>query len=293
MKNLIARSIGLYLNALALVSPRQAGRQAFLLFCRPYRLKLNRKQIDFFNTAEKFTLDADGVAVQGYKWGTGKRKVLFLHGWQSHTYRWKAYIEALPKNEFTIYSIDAPGHGLSGGSFLSVPVYSELIRQVVLDLGKVDAVVSHSLGGFSLLYTFYNYPLLPVDKIIAMAAPGEASDFLQVFKSTLGASRRVMDLLIANFRDRYDVTPSYFSAAQFAASVGIRGLIIHDQNDPEAPYHYATVINQAWKRSQLITTHGLGHNLRSATVVEHVVNFITSDQERAAADGRVAVSELK
>jgi pimeloyl-ACP methyl ester carboxylesterase len=277
MKNLITRSIGLYLNLLAYLAPHKAGEIAFFLFCRPFRLNLNEKQNEFFNTGEKFSIDEEGISIQGYKWGTGKRKILFLHGWQSHSYRWKAYIEALPKDEFTVYALDAPGHGLSSGNFLSVPLYSSVIHKFILREEKIHAVISHSLGGFTFLYTLYKFPLLPVDKAIVMAPPGEAGDFLTVFKSTLGASARVMELLNAYFEDRYNITFDYFSAAKFAASVNIHGLIIHDEDDAEAPFHYSRTINQAWKRSRLLATRGLGHNLRAARVVEEVVSFINSD----------------
>jgi hypothetical protein len=33
-------------------------------------------------------------------------------------------------------------------------------------------------------------------------------------------------------------------------------------------------LHQAWEKSKLITTKGFGHNLRSATVVKDVTEFI-------------------
>ena len=274
MKTLIVRMLGLYLNSLAWIAPRKAGHRGFLLFCRPLRLTLNQKQKEFFNTADKFKVDLDGVTIQGYRWGHGPKKILFLHGWQSHTYRWKAYIDALSKEEFTIYSIDAPGHGLSGGNFLSVPVYGKLIQKVVLELGDIHAVVGHSLGSFSLLYTLHQYPLLPVRRIILMAPPGEASDFMRFYRDTLRLSRRTMKHIIDHFITTYDVGPEYFSTSRFAGSVNVSGLIIHDEGDPEAPYQYATQIHQTWKRSRLVTTRGLGHNLKSTQVINEVLGFI-------------------
>jgi hypothetical protein len=197
-----------------------------------------------------------------------------LHGWQSHTYRWKAYIEALSKDDYTVYAIDAPGHGASGGNFLSVPVYSSLIQQLIFELGEIHTVVGHSLGSFSLLYTFFRHPLLPVRKMILMAPPGEASDFMKFYQQTLGLSERTMQLIVSEFIGRYGVGPDYFSTGKFAASVNVAGLIIHDVGDSEAPYGYAETIHQAWKRSKLIATKGFGHNLKSASVVREVVNFI-------------------
>ena len=282
MKTLLVKLIGLYLNTLAVVSPAVAARKGFLLFCRPFRLPITQKQREFFNSADKFSLELDGHQVQGYKWGRGPKSILFLHGWQSHTYRWKSYIEALSKDEYTIYALDAPGHGLSSGNFLSVPLYSSLIEDFIKRNDGVHSVVAHSLGGFSLLYTFYRFPLLPVNNIVLMAPPGEAKDFISVFKNTLGISKRAVSLVIDHFVSRYDVSLEYFSTARFAPSVNVKGLIIHDEEDPEAPYHYSIPLQKTWEKSRLVTTKGFGHNLRSSAVVKEVVEYIQESVSQPA-----------
>jgi pimeloyl-ACP methyl ester carboxylesterase len=279
MKKMIIALYGWYLNVLAITFPAKAGRIGFLLFCRPFRQTINEKQNRFFNSSEKFTIEFEDERVQGYRWGMGEKKVLFLHGWQSHTYRWKSYIEALPADEYTVYSLDAPGHGLSSGNFLTVPVYSNLIDQFIREHGPFHAVVGHSLGGFSVLYTLYKFPLLEIDRLILLAPPGEATEFVSVFKNTLGLSNRAVKHVIDHFRHQYAVGPEYFSTKRLAHSLNVKGLIIHDEEDAEAPHEYSIRLNQIWPKSQLISTKGLGHNLRSETIVEHVVNFIAEHRE--------------
>lgn len=273
--------MGIYLETLALISPAHAARKGFLLFCRPFRVAASQKQLAFFNSADKFQLEHKGHSVQGYRWGTGEKKILLLHGWQSHTYRWKAYIEALPKDQYTIYSLDAPGHGLSSGRFLTVPLYSTLIEDFLGQHGEVHAVVGHSLGGFSLLYTLYRVPVLPVNRIILLAPPGEASDFISVFQKTLGLSTRTVQLVVNHFADRYQVPPEFFSARKFAAGLRIKGLIIHDEEDIEAPYQYSIPLSEVWDQSRLVTTKGFGHNLKSSSVVKEVVEFIEEPVDQA------------
>jgi pimeloyl-ACP methyl ester carboxylesterase len=287
MKKLIIRATGLYLNALALVSPARAADQAFRLFCKPFRTRLNPKQLAFFATASEFDVEAEGYAVKGLKWGSGPRNVLFLHGWQSHSYRWKAYIEALlSTDEYTIYSIDAPGHGLSDGDFLTVPVYSAVIREAIHRIGNVHAVVSHSLGSFSFLYTLHNFPLLPVEKIVVMGVPGRADDFVEVFRQTLRVSSKLISLIEDKFVELYNVKPDYFTIERFAQSLNQSGLIIHDEHDAEAPYRHAEALHQMWKKSSLITTRNLGHNLRSQEVVSHLTSFLSGQMvERTSGAG--------
>jgi len=274
MKTLMIRMLGIYLETLARVSPSQAAKKGFLLFCRPFRTPTNQKQVAFFNTAEQFQLQHEGCAVQGYRWGSGEKKILFLHGWQSHTYRWKTYIEALSKDEYTIYSLDAPGHGLSSGNFLTVPLYSSLIETFIKEHDDLHSVVGHSLGGFSLLYTLYRAPVLPVNRIVLLAPPGEAHEFISAFQKTLGLSDRTVQLVVNHFASRFQVTPDFFSAIKFAENLKVKGLIVHDEDDAEAPYSHSIPLQRAWKRSRLITTKGFGHNLKSPSVVKEVVDFI-------------------
>jgi pimeloyl-ACP methyl ester carboxylesterase len=279
MKNLIIRLYGLYLNTLAWVFPSKAAQTGFLLFCKPFRVPITEKQKQFFNSSDKSIIEHEGEKIQVYRWGKGERKVLFLHGWQSHTYRWKPYIDAVRGEEYTIYSLDAPGHGLSSGNFLSVPVYSALIENFIRDNGPFHTVVGHSLGGFSLLHTFHKFPLLQINQLVLLAPPGEASDFISVFQKTLGLNSRALELVLDHFASRYDVTPDYFSTSRFIKSVNVKGLIIHDEEDDEAPYRYSIPLHKAWERSRLVTTKGFGHNLRSASVVKEVVDFITESDE--------------
>lgn len=283
MKSFAIKMLGTYLELLAVVSPSEAARKGFLLFCRPLRVPVNEKQRAFFDSGNKFSLTHEGYEIQGYRWGSGPKKILFLHGWQSHSYRWKPYIESLSKEEYTIYSLDAPGHGLSSGSFLSVPLYSSLIETFIREQGNINTVVAHSIGGFSLLYTVYRQSELPVDRMILLAPPGEASDFIAAFKKTLGLSQRTVSLVTKHFAERYQVSPDYFSAQKFAAHVQVKGLIIHDETDAEAPYHYSIPLHQAWKHSRLVTTKGYGHNLRSLAVVKEVVDFINEPANQHAA----------
>jgi pimeloyl-ACP methyl ester carboxylesterase len=274
MKKLITKLSGTYLNTLAHIAPRVAGRHGFQLFCRPFRTPVNSKQRAFFSTAHQFIVEHEGLRLQGYKWGQGKTKVVFVHGWQSHSYRWKLYIDSLPKDTYTIFALDAPGHGLSSGNFLSLPLYADVLKKFIADIGEVDTAVGHSLGSVCLLYSVVTNPSLSVNRLALMAPPGEVTDFMDFFRTSLNLSSKTMKCIYEYFQQRYGVTPEYFSAPKFAASLNQTGIIIHDEEDNETPYHHAIRIHQAWKNSSLISTKGFGHNLKSHEVVEIIQRFV-------------------
>ena len=93
-------------------------------------------------------------------------------------------------------------------------------------------------------------------------------------QKTLNLSKRTLQLVIRYFAKTYNVTPDFFSSRKFAQGLTVKGLIIHDEEDTEAPYEYAIPLLEEWQHARLVTTKGFGHNLRSAAVVKEVMNFI-------------------
>ncbi len=275
MDRILIRSIGLYLNVMALIVPTYAAKKGFELFCWPRRIKMKPHQLEFLNKAdEQFKLDYAGKKVQGYRWGNGTKKILLLHGWQSHSYWWRYVINRLSKQEFTIFSLDAPGHGLSEGDFLNLPHYSGLIEQFITEQKSLHAILTHSFGGFATVYTLHRLPHLQVSKMVVMAAPGEVQFFLNYYQRILGLSKHTSRLIYDYFEKRIGHPPSYFRMKEFSKSLSLQGLIIHDTEDKEAPYQTALDMADVWKTSSLITTTGLGHNLKSKELVEEVAKFM-------------------
>lgn len=274
MKKLIPFILGRYINTMTRISPSTAGRHGFRIFCYPFRTPVKRYHRDFMDTATKSILEVNGTKIQLYKWGNGDRKILLLHGWQSHSYRWKNYIEKFPADQYTMYSIDAPGHGLSGGSFLTVPLYSQVVEEVISTIGEIHAIISHSLGAFTALHTLNRLPELPVHKLVLLAPPGEATEFIDFYSNALRLNKESVSHILDHFRKVVKEPITFFSAPKFASTIRQSGLIIHDEGDEDTPSSHSVSIHRAWRRSELMITKGLGHNLKSQAVFDKVFEFV-------------------
>lgn len=274
---LLLKTIGLFLNGLAVFLPRQAGRLGFTLLCRPVRGKLGRRHHDFFASAERFQLRHGSDTVQCYQWGSGPAAILLLHGWQSHSYYWKDYVEALNLPHYTVYAFDAPGHGLSSGSFLTMPLYSDVVHTVMQHIGPVDTVVSHSLGSLTALYTFYRHPALSPARLVALSPPAQIQEFFDSFEEELGLTKRCVQQVVGCFEQLVQQPVAYYSAPRFAEALAFPGLLIHDQHDQHMPVANAKAIHAKWKQSRLLITEGKGHALRSKDVVKTAADFITDN----------------
>lgn len=274
MKRMIIKSLGAWLNLLAIVDPGRAARVGFRVFAHPRRQPVTRKHLAFFHTAELSSFAHEGARVQVYRWGTGNKTILFLHGWQSHTYRWKRYIETFRDAGYTVYAFDAPAHGQSEGNMITVPLYADVVKAFVDHYGKPDSIVGHSMGTFAVLYALYKYADIMPRTLVTLAAPGEASEFIDHYQRQLSLSDRMRTIMVEHFVKLFNASPGYFSAPSFARNLKIPGLLIHDELDTETSIDHSRRIHAAWEGSRLITTTGLGHNLKSHKTVEQVFGFV-------------------
>ena len=274
MKKIVPQLIGHYLNLLQKVAPETSGAHGFRVFCYPFRPPLKRHQRAFLEAARHSQLQVGKETVQLYKWGIGKKIVVLLHGWQSHSFRWKPYVESFPPDQFSVYGLDAPGHGLSTGSFLTVPVYSAAVEQLIQQLGEVDTIVAHSLGAFTALYSLSRVPLLPVRKLVLLAPPGEATEFIAFYQNTLKLSAKTISAVRNHFETVIGSNVESFSAPAFASTLRQPGLLIHDEDDRETSFQNSVLIHRAWQRSELQMTRGLGHNLKSPAIVARVLAYV-------------------
>lgn len=274
--DLLIKLIGLRLNIAAVFSPGRVGRLGLQYFGNPGKPNINQKHLEFFKTSEKSTFQFGGHKVQVYRWGNGPSTILFLHGWQSHTYRWKRYIESFDKDRFTMYSVDGLAHGLSEGKYFNVAMFASLIREFMKIHGTMDFVVGHSMGCFSALNVFYHHSELTPRAAVLLAPPGEATVFFKSFMTRAGLNMRTSSILTAYFKQIYGEPVTDFSTARYASTLKIPGLIIHDVNDDDTSIDNARNIHARWKNSKLIETRGFGHNLRSEEVVGFVHSFVVN-----------------
>ena len=273
-KKIMQKSLGFYFNLLSFIHPKKLKKNGFLLFCNPFARKVKPHQLEFLQKGISEVFDLEGYTIQTYKWGSGSKKILLVHGWSSHSFRWKNYIEHLVKNDFTVYALDAPAHGLSSGKSIHVVLYAKVINAFLELNSEITSIVSHSIGGFATTYFLDQYKEHTIEKVVIMGAPGEASDFFDFYKQTLGLTAKSLNLIIEEFYTQLGKVPSYFSSARFAENITIPALIVHDKQDMATNYNYSIRLNKHWKNSELILTEGLGHDLKSKELVKQVTDFI-------------------
>jgi esterase/lipase len=274
MKKQIQKSIGAYFNTMSLIYPKIVARKGFELFCKPMSSPVKKHQKAFLDTGMSTVLEYENQKIQTYKWGSGTKKILLVHGWASHSFRWKAYINYLTANDFTVYAFDAPAHGLSEGKRLHIFSYSNVIDGFMKQTTGIEYIISHSIAGFFTLYWLFQHPDNPIKKVVIMGAPGEAKDFFNFYQKVLGLTDRTLSIIKNEFISSLHHKLEYFSAQKFAQQVATQSLIIHDKEDQDTDYKNSVRLHENWKNSKLILTKGLGHGLKSKKLQKEVFDFV-------------------
>ncbi len=275
---ILTRFFGFYFNILSLVAPSRSAKQAFYLFCIPFKAKLKPHQQDFLNTADTFKLKVDKKNVQYYSWGKGQEKILFTHGWQSNSYRWKTLIEQFDKTKYTLIAFDAPGHGNSESKIGNIPLFEKSIESLIKHIGDIDHFVGHSIGSFACA-SFAFHSQYPMKSFTSLATPFDAHEFFYQFNNQLKTSKRLQKHMKVYFEKYTGYPVEHYSLETFSTILNPdRTLIIHDKQDkstsPKSSQRLFELLKTKNSNVELTLTEGLRHNLRGKKIVDAVEAFV-------------------
>ena len=274
-----------------------AAVAARLWFTVPTTTAYTRRSRATLPTGTAFTADVDSRTVRGTSWGTGDL-VYLVHGWGGWGNQLEAMVPPLLEAGLKVVTFDALSHGDSdsgrdGPRSTAVPEMVESLRAVVSRQGPARAIVAHSLGAMTTAAALRDG--LAADRVVFVALAGSFEPTADAFGARLGFGPRVRARLMARVerrvRRRYGETLVRFDVPAIADVLAAQGrdpdlLVVHDHADPETPFTAAVAISEAWPRSTLVATTGLGHRriLRDPRVVAQVCDFVAGGRSPAAAE---------
>ena len=276
MKQLITKSLGFFLNAAAVIAPGWAANFAFNLLCKVRRAGISEKGKAFFEKATQHTLLLEKNTAVLHKWGSGPKNILFLHGWESNSQRWLPYYNMLEKEKYTIYALDAPGHGMSGGDKLNVEVFRQAIEAPLARIGPIDTIIGHSLSNTAVGYCYIMNPNVDVKKFIVMGAASGMDAVFTYFKEILGLSIRSVANLSKKVNTIFKIPHQEVKLMSFLDKVTQPVLVIRDKNDAVTPFKPIENVLKKHPKINTYITCGLKHDLKAEEVYAKVIAFIDS-----------------
>ena len=274
MKKLITRSIGSFINLTAVLFPKWNANFSFNLLCKVKRVGISDKGRTFFEQGTTTFLDINGHSAVLHQWGSGSKKLYFMHGWLSNSQRWRTFLEPLDLSEYTVYALDAPGHGMAKGKHLNVEIYRQAFMKSLEITGTINFLVCHSLGSLVAAYAYLYQPKTVVKNYVIMGSPSGMDAIFVYFKHLLGLSKRSMSNLEGKINEVIRLPHAEISMAHFFRSVKVPVLVIHDQKDRITPFRPIQLATEAKKHVTTYFTEGNDHNLKTSDVIEKVAQFI-------------------
>ena len=265
------------LNFTSVFSNRKAAEQAFEIFCTPYR-KSKKKMPPVFDKADHQYVQVGGNRVAVYRWNKGgTRRVMILHGFESSSWNFDRYIVPLIKKGYEVIAADAPAHGASEGSQISLPLYVKTIAAVYKEFGPIESFMAHSFGGLAI--THFMESVSHADNVrIALIAPATetvtAIDTLFKMLQLDGKVREEFEKIIV---ERGGVSAAHYSIARALKHLHASILWIHDEDDDVTPLDdVKPIIKKSLHNVEFMITKELDHRkiYRENKVVKRVIEFL-------------------
>jgi len=273
IQSFVPKLMGLRLMALYKIKPKKAIYKAFVLFCTPRGGFVKPHQRDYLNAHKDEQIQFKKIKIQTYRWKGKGPKVLLLHGWDSHSFRWKDLVKYLQSKDYDIMAFDAPAQGNSEGNLLSVPIYNEVLNTVFKSFSP-QIVIGHSMGGMTVIFNQHLERNPDIKKLVLLGAPSNLKRIMDGFQKILGLNDKFMKVTENYFKDRFGYRFNEFSSKIFAKDCKIPSLIIHDKYDKIVPCKEAYEIEESLENSEILITEGAGHSLRQERVYSKILDFI-------------------
>ncbi|MGG7579345.1 alpha/beta hydrolase [Rhizobium sp. Nf11,1] len=276
MANFALEVTRLGFRVLQAISPRLAGRAAFMLFCRTPSPRPKGEKAKTAHAAgaarlagaERFVLRlAGGTKAHAYRLNGGaigqRKRYLVTHGWGSSAVYMADLVSMLAATGAEVVALDFPGHGHAGGRFLHMGLAVQAIAAAGERFGAFDAAIGHSFGGAALMVSAAGLipDAAPVtgELLVLIGAPSEMAWLFTDFGRMIGLRAAAQAALENEVHRVTGRRLGDFDANNTAGSTGRSVLVIHAEDDKEVPAAHARRYGAASKRVRLFWAKGFGH----------------------------------
>lgn len=267
------------LRIIAVVSPRKAAQIAFKIFCTPYTRRKNYTEPQIFGKAEKLSFQLSQFKIHGFKWMPKKSngyKVLICHGFDSHSYRFEGYIKPLLHEGFGVLAFDAPGHGLSSGSQITLPVYRDVVLEIHKRFGPIDGIMAHSLGGLGAGLALEKMENHQHKRFVLIAPATESWRAIHTFFKYIKVSNAVKEEFEKLIAELGNYPSSWYSVSRIMQEITTSTLWVHDREDTITPFDdMKHLLEKNLTHIEFEITEGLGHSAyRDEKITKRIVSFL-------------------
>lgn len=257
--------------------PRFFIQKGFKFITTPMQKKIRSHEKTILLQAIKTKLNFKHFTIQCYRWGTGRKVILLVHGWEGHAGNFSDIIPKLVESNFTVYAFDGPGHGASTLGTTSLFEYQELTTQLIEQF-SATYVLSHSFGSVAALTALGSTPRLIIERYVGITVPNKFNERIAEMMEYLGLPNKIFLGVTQKIENELGVKVADLNVEDFAPKSSIKkALFLHDKNDRVLPIERSIEVAKKWKVAQLEVVEGTGHYkiLRTPKVIDRIVEFLS------------------
>ncbi|TQV73127.1 alpha/beta hydrolase [Aliikangiella marina] len=263
------------IKILSIIAPGWVVKKAIHTINNPKVKKLREHETEVIQQAKEKTIKFNDFDIKTYRWGSGTKSILLVHGWEGQAGNFAEIIDALVDNDYTVYAFDAPSHGFSSSGETSVFEFSELTAKMLQDTG-VKEIISHSFGGVATTIALSQNPAIAIDKYLLLTTPDKFVDRIDTVAQQVGISEKIKARLIKTIEAHYQLDVTQTNVSAYAPKTNVKSAkIIHDIDDKVVPIEYSRNVCAHWPVCTLEEISGTGHFriLRTPEVIEKIITF--------------------
>ncbi len=256
--------------------PGLIASYAYKQLTNPQVKKLRAREEEVLDKSEKDVMEFQGFDIQLYKWGSGKEKVMLIHGWEGQAGNFADLVEELLKGDYTIYAFDGPSHGYSTKGKTSLFEFTELVS-VLIRRFEVSKLVSHSFGGVATTFALFRNQDLIIDRYVLLTTPDRFIERIEDVSAAVGITEEVKMMLLRRLEQETGENVEGLNVSDFVKEASVaKALIIHDRNDRVIPIERSRNVFQGWKECRFTEIEGTGHFriLREQSVLKETISFL-------------------
>lgn len=243
------------------LAPGLGSRWAVELWCTPPVMESALRLPPGVPPGKPLEAYWDGHRVVGEEWGEGP-PVYLVHGWGGRRPHLAMFIKPLVAAGYRVIAFDLPSHNesdpgeLAPGRTTSVEC-AAAIKAVIEAHGSAHAVVAHSLGGNATVCAAAEGA--SVGRLVLLSPMGDFPLYLDLFAARHDFGRRIRAGLQRRLEKRIGMPLHETNMEHVGRLAGYPPLlVIHDPDDPDAPYAASQRLAATWPGARLLTTKGLG-----------------------------------
>jgi pimeloyl-ACP methyl ester carboxylesterase len=227
----------------------------------------------------KGAYEVNNQPIPVYSWGSGPL-VVVMHGWSGSGTQFSWLIPQLVASGYQVASFDAPAHGINPGNQSDLIQFSESLLAIEQKLGAIDTLIAHSLGAMASIYAIQRG--LNPERLVLFGPHLSVVEMFETYAGLLNLNSKLSNAFFNNigFRMKNLMGGSdpwhHFTPEQLLANLGVKGMLVFDQQDEEVSLQQFKAIENLWLDCQSVETNGLGHSgiLKDKNVIDTVIGFL-------------------